>query len=186
MAGPSAKTPPPFPATWGFTPGLINIAVKDLAPGAAAGNADPVIETVKSGEMHDHQHVLSFAFDPAMKGQDTILIVDVDHAETLSAQTRVAPTQREQLAREAKVIEHLLVAGVEPAQSSSRSWRLTKSSDHCLSSKNSCPMKSIGMPGAVSPMPVATRARLRPNHERGSSGCPSRATRSSRPSRTMS
>ena len=31
-------------------------------------------------------------------------------------------------------------------------------------------MNSIGMPGAVRPMPVATRARLRPYQERGSDG----------------
>ena len=73
-----------------------------------------------------------------------------------------------------------------PAQCSSRfSWK-SKLSDHCLSSRNSWPMNSIGMPGAVRLMAVATRARLRPYHERGLPGSPRRATRSSRPWYTMS
>src|SRR6266851_9554413 len=32
---------------------------------------------------------------------------------------------------------------------------------HCLSSRKSCPMKSCGMPGAVSRIPIANRVRLR-------------------------
>ena len=34
------------------------------------------------------------------------------------------------------------------------------SSENCLSSRNSCPMNSMGMPGVVISRPVATRLRL--------------------------
>lgn len=94
-------------------PVLVDIAVKDFAPGAAAGNADAVVETVEGGEMNDHEYVVPFAFDPAVKGQDAILVAGVDDAETVSAQSRVTPAQSDQLARKTKMIGHLFVAGLE-------------------------------------------------------------------------
>jgi hypothetical protein len=42
-----------------------------------------------------------------------ILIVHMDNAETLSTQAWVTPAQRDQLARETQVIDHLFVARVE-------------------------------------------------------------------------
>jgi hypothetical protein len=53
----------------GIYPRFTDVAVKHLAPGATAGNADALVETVKGGEMHDHEHVVAFAFDPAMERQ---------------------------------------------------------------------------------------------------------------------
>ena len=75
----------------GIYPGFIDIAVKDFAPDSAAGDANAIIETVEGGKMHDHEYVVSFAFDPAMKSKDTILIAHMDDAETLSAQPWVTP-----------------------------------------------------------------------------------------------
>lgn len=46
-------------------------------------------------------------------------------------------------------------------------WNESGLSLQYLSSRNSWPMNSIGMPGAVSSIPVATRERLRAYHERG-------------------
>ena len=60
------------------------------------------------------------------------------------------PTQLDQLAREAEVIDHLPVAAPRgrPSAAAGRGGK-SKLSDHCLSSRNSWPMKSIGIPGAV-------------------------------------
>ena len=81
-----------------------------------------IVEAIEIPEMHHHDHVVAFALHPAVEGQHAVLIVDVDHAEPLSAQARILPAKPDQLAREPQMIEHLLVAVSSPAQWSNRFW----------------------------------------------------------------
>ena len=60
------------------------------------------------------------------------------------------------------------------------------SSENCLSSRNSCPMNSMGMPGAVISRPVATRLRLRAYQERESDASAKRGMRCPSPRLMMS
>ena len=63
--------------------------------------------------MDDHDHVVTFTFNPALEGEYAIVIMHMDDAETLSAQSWMLPAQGDQLARETQVIDHLFVACVE-------------------------------------------------------------------------
>src|SRR5437773_11221006 len=56
---------------------------------------------------------------------------------------------------------------MRPSHQINNSGRLGLS-DHSLSSRNSCPMKSISTPGDVNRIAAATRRRLRAYHDRGS------------------
>ena len=70
-------------------PVFVHVAIEHLAPLAAGWKTDPVIKAVKRCQMHNDDHVVAFPFHPAMKGQHTVLVVNVDHTETLSAQARI-------------------------------------------------------------------------------------------------
>ena len=95
-------------------PVLVDVAVEDLPPVAAAREADAVVEAVERSKVHDHHHVVAFALDPAVEREHAVLIVDVHHAETLArASAGCRQRSAEQLAREPQVVEHLLVARVE-------------------------------------------------------------------------
>src|SRR5438477_6120671 len=93
----------------GIDPVLVDVAVKDFTPLAAIREPDPIPELVDGRKMHDHQHVVSFAFDPALEGEDAILVVDVHNAKSLAAQAGIAPAQVDELVCETQMIEHLLV-----------------------------------------------------------------------------
>ena len=94
----------------GVDPVLINVAVKDFTPVACAGKADAVTEAIEWRKVYHDDHVVAFAFHPAMKRKHAVLIMYMDHAETLAAQAGIAPAQLDQLSRKAHMIDHLLIA----------------------------------------------------------------------------
>jgi hypothetical protein len=94
-------------------PIFIHIAVKDFAPLPIAWETDAVAEAIECRQVHHDDHIVSFALHPAVPGEHAILIVAVQHAETLPAQGGIPPAQPHQFAREPYVIEYLLVALVE-------------------------------------------------------------------------
>ncbi len=69
----------------GIDPVLVHVAVEDLAPLPAAGEADAIAEPVEGRQMHDHNHVVAFSLHPAMKRQHSVLIVRVHGAKSLAA-----------------------------------------------------------------------------------------------------
>src|SRR5438876_859228 len=78
------------------------------------------------------------------------------------------------------IIIDVAVEYLKPAHSIRSPGCPATSSDHCLSSRNSWPMNSIGIPGAVMTRPIATRDRLRAHQECGFEGSASRGIRSIR------
>ena len=97
----------------GIEPILIGITVEYFTPIAAAGEADPVADTGGVGQVQDHQYIEAFTFNPAVKGQDTVLIVHMHHTKPFSSQTRTPSPDRQQFSDEAQMVEHLLVALVQ-------------------------------------------------------------------------
>ena len=74
IGSPSAHTRAAIARDVGVHPVLIHVAVEDLAPRAPAGEADAVVEAVEGGEVDRHQHVVAFAFHPAMERQHAIFV----------------------------------------------------------------------------------------------------------------
>lgn len=66
---------PAIPHYRGIDPVLVNVAVKDLAPSSTSSKTDAIADARKICEMRYHHHVMAFAFFPAVKHQDAILIV---------------------------------------------------------------------------------------------------------------
>jgi hypothetical protein len=95
-------------------PRLIDVTVKHLAPDATARQTDAIVETIEGRKVRNDENVVPFAFNPAMKDQHAIFVVHVHDAESLPAQSRMIPAQRDQFARKADVIDHLLVPRIEP------------------------------------------------------------------------
>lgn len=77
---------PTVPLDTGIDPVLISIAVECFTPVARTGKADPIADTGKVGKVQDHQHVEAFPHDPAVKREDTVLIVHMHHTKALSVQ----------------------------------------------------------------------------------------------------
>ena len=69
----------------GIDPVLVHVAVEDLVPLPASGEADAIAEPVEGRQMHDHDHVVAFSLHPAMKRQHSVLIVRVHGAKSLAA-----------------------------------------------------------------------------------------------------
>src|SRR5688500_9723368 len=82
-------------------PMFIHVAVKDLAPLTTTREADAVAEAVERRQMHHHDDVMPFTLHPALKGEHSVLILGVYHAEPLPAQGGILPAQPQQLARKA-------------------------------------------------------------------------------------
>ena len=71
---------------------VIRVAVEDLPPPAAAGEADAVPEAVHLLQIADEEHVLPDAFDPSVDGDHAIDGIAGRHAQRFASQPRhVAP-----------------------------------------------------------------------------------------------
>src|SRR5207249_581954 len=98
----------------GVDPVLVGVAIEDFTPLAATRKANPIFEPIERRKMHDDENVATFAFNPALESEHAILVVCMHDAKPLAAQAGIAPAQVNKFARETQVIEHLLVAAIEP------------------------------------------------------------------------
>ena len=92
---------------------VIDIAVKDLEPSAATREADVVVPPGVVVETGYDDDVPALTFDPALIGDDTVGVVDVEGTHRIAAQRGLAPTQADEVLGEAQVIDHRLVGAVD-------------------------------------------------------------------------
>src|SRR6516162_7551886 len=94
----------------------------------------------------------------------------MEDVDFLATQRGMPPPQPDQVLCKAQVILHFLLRSRSPqtVPVDKRVGEEPGLSLQGLSSRNSCPMNSIGTPVPVRSSPVATRERLRPYHERES------------------
>ena len=97
----------------GIHPIFINVAVKNLTPFATTWESDPVDETMECRQMHNDNHIVPLAFNPAVKDKYAVLIVHMDHTKSLPPQAGKLPAQLDQFAYESEVIEHLLITLIQ-------------------------------------------------------------------------
>src|SRR6516165_4667027 len=94
-------------------PVVVDVAVEDLKPMAAAGEADLVVVPVGFGEAERHHNVPALAFHPPLEDKDPVQVVDVGDLAALAAKSWLVAAQRDQLAGETEKIGHRLVAPFE-------------------------------------------------------------------------
>jgi len=94
-------------------PVVIDIAVKDLEPVAATRESDVVVPPGVVVETRHHDDVPALTFDPAVIGDETVGVVDVESTHRIAAQSRLTPTQADEILGEAQVIDHRLVGAVD-------------------------------------------------------------------------
>src|ERR671919_683186 len=101
--------------TVGIHPVFINVSIKDFTPFSRTRKTDPVAKTIERRKVYYDKDVMPFALNPAMEDEHAVLVVYMDDAEALTTQSRIAPTKSDQLPREAHMIDHLFIAGVQPS-----------------------------------------------------------------------
>ena len=140
-------------------PWIVNVAVEHFVPVATARKAEAIAVIVKRAlvQARDHDHIAANPRQPTMNSDDTVVVMHMEHIDAFGAQRRMLSPER-------------------PSHQINNSGRPGQSVQY-LSSRNSCPMKIIGTPGAVSRRPVATLARLRAYQERALLGSASAAMR---------
>jgi hypothetical protein len=113
----------------------------------------------------DHNDVLADAFDPPMEGDNAIAVVDMEDVDLPPAKRRQLSVQDDS----SRVKRKWSLIALSAPSPSHQMWKSLRSGEslHILSSRNSCPMNSIGTPGPVKSRPVATRDRLRAYHDLG-------------------
>ena len=68
-------------------PVVVNIAIENLGPTAAAWKTDLIVVPVLFVQTRYNHDIISGVFHPALKRQDTILIVEVESVAAFSTQT---------------------------------------------------------------------------------------------------
>src|SRR3984957_12139650 len=159
-----------IPGNLRIDPVVVNVAIEDFAPEARRGKAQPVVPPGALRQGSHHDHVLPRPVEPAMKGENTVFVGRVKCAQIVAAQRGSGIAQANEVLREAEMIGH----------------RPFGSMFHWLSSRNSWPMNSWGIPGAVSRTAAAKRLRLRPYQDCGLAGSASAGMRGLRPVMTRS
>src|SRR5437016_3640927 len=166
-------------------PIVVDIAIKYLAPWPRSWKADAVIEPGTFRQRCDHNDILPRAVEPAMECNYPVLVVNMKCIQVVPTQCWVVPSKTDQILREAQMIDPSRVrSGIQA--SPQIKFADLGSELHCLSSKNSWPMKICGIPGAVSNSPVANRDRLRAYHDSWSEPSASAGMRGSAPTFTIS
>ncbi len=72
-------------------PIIINVAVEYFAPAATGRKTDAIAVAVRGRQAYHNDHVVPFTWYPAVERQDTILVMRVHHAKTLTSQRRKLP-----------------------------------------------------------------------------------------------
>src|SRR5208337_4175301 len=130
------------------------VAVEAQPPPPAARQADDVVVVAAVAEIGDHDDIIARSPPlPAVVGQDPATLVDVMDADVLPAQS----------SRDAGAVQPQRDQVAVKVHDSAVSLKLRDST-------NSCPWKSIGMPGAVSRTPAARVERFWACHPAGSHG----------------
>ena len=70
---------------------IVNVTVEDLEPLSLSGKTDLVAVPRRLVERCHHDNVASEAGNPALKCDDAILIMNVEHVDRVAAQGGVAP-----------------------------------------------------------------------------------------------
>src|SRR4051794_20024966 len=82
---------------------------------AAARKAEAIAAIIKRilVQACDHNHVSSDSWQPAMNGNDAVVVVDVEHVDAFATQRRMLPSEPHELAREAMLIRHMFIFAFE-------------------------------------------------------------------------
>jgi hypothetical protein len=77
----------------------------------AAGKADAITVIIKRAlvQARDHHDIASNSRQPAMNGDDAIVVLDVEHIHAFAAKRRMLPSEPHKLARESVLIGHVFV-----------------------------------------------------------------------------
>jgi hypothetical protein len=145
---------------------IVAFAVEDLVPVSGPREAGPITVDRRLAETDYDHDIAPHVRHPSVKGQHPIRLVHPVDGDRIGAQRRVPPPQPDHIPGEAVEVAHAAVPAAE-AVPPDQQVRPAGVVGPQLSSRNSCPMNSIGTPGAVSSRPVATRARLRAYQDRG-------------------
>ena len=93
-------------------PLIVDIAIEDLRPTAARGESELITKLRVVAEIGGDDYITAYPFDPAMKGDHSIFIVDVEDADRITANRRLHPAQTDEILRETQKIDHRLIAGI--------------------------------------------------------------------------
>ena len=96
--------PPLLPATMGFTQLSYTSLLKTSAQAPGHGKSHVVVVPGGFGKRGDDHYILTGAFEPAMKSNHPIRIVDVERIYVVAAQSSVIPAQADQILSEAQMI----------------------------------------------------------------------------------
>src|SRR5271165_4322596 len=113
-------------------PIVIDVAVEEFGPATIPGEAELVAEERVVVEARHDDDVETLALDPAVKGDDPIVVVRVVSVDRLAAQSGLIPAQTDEVLGKSQLIAHRFFAGNERA-----------------------PLEQIGLGGRiVAPLPV--------------------------------
>jgi hypothetical protein len=141
-------------------PVIVDVGVENLSPSPWAGKTDRVVIPGAFRERGNHHDVLACAFDPAVKRDHTVQIVYMKWVYIVLAQRSMIPAQTDEILRKAKMIHHCGIGSRVQAISPKKIRRLGIPAPLLVFQKL-LPHEELGMPGAVSRIPMAKRVRLR-------------------------
>jgi len=74
-----------IPGNDGVHPIVVNIAIEDFLPLAAAGKADLIVEPVAFVEAGDNDDIGSRTFHPVLKREHAVVVVNVNEATAFTS-----------------------------------------------------------------------------------------------------
>src|SRR5271170_6424516 len=95
-------------------PVIVNVAVKHFQPLSGTWEPDVVGPIGAFVQTSHYDNVAADALDPALKRDDTILIVYMKGVEALAAESRLAVPYRNQIAGEPQMVHHGRICAVHP------------------------------------------------------------------------
>src|SRR5271156_269423 len=90
----------------GVDPVVIDITVEDLGPLSRTGKADRIAIPSALRESGNYYDILTCTFEPAMKRDHAIQIVNMIRIHVVTPQRRLIPTSTYEILAEAKMIHH--------------------------------------------------------------------------------
>ena len=90
-------------------PAVIHIAVEYLGPCSTQRKAKVVTPPCVFPQIYGNHHVSAYTWQPAMKGNHAIIVVDMKHVDRIAAKSWMRASHSKKLTYESEVIGHYLV-----------------------------------------------------------------------------
>ena len=94
-------------------PVIIDVAIENLEPRSVCRKSNLIVVPVPIIESGNHHDIVSDTFDPALEGDHTVLIMDVEDVATLPTECWLTLAKADEVSGEPQEVRHVLITAVE-------------------------------------------------------------------------